>query len=174
MRYFFDFEFIEDGRTIQPVSVGIVSEDNRTFYRVFKDVDWRNASVWVLRHVRPFYDLASNNERKYAADIALEIVEFVGRDPEFWAYYADYDWVCMCQLYGTMIQLPLRWPMYCLDLKQLAVMLGDPALPQQTTLEHQALNDAIAVRTRFNFLDHLMRERFGIGVPRREAKAVTD
>lgn len=38
--------------------------------------------------------------------------------PEFYAYYADYDWVVFCWLFGNMIDLPDGFPMYCKDLKQ--------------------------------------------------------
>lgn len=38
--------------------------------------------------------------------------------PEFYAYYADYDWVVFCSLFGRMIDLPKGFPMYCRDLKQ--------------------------------------------------------
>lgn len=38
--------------------------------------------------------------------------------PEFYAYYADYDWVVFCSLFGTMMDLPKGFPMYCKDLKQ--------------------------------------------------------
>lgn len=38
----------------------------------------------------------------------------------FYAYYADYDWVVFCWLFGRMIDLPKGFPMYCRDLKQLA------------------------------------------------------
>jgi len=36
----------------------------------------------------------------------------------FYAYYADYDWVVFCWLFGRMIDLPKGFPMYCIDLKQ--------------------------------------------------------
>lgn len=39
-------------------------------------------------------------------------------EPEFYAYYADYDWVVFCSLFGRMIDLPKGFPMYCIDLKQ--------------------------------------------------------
>lgn len=39
--------------------------------------------------------------------------------PEFYAYYADYDWVVFCSLFGRMIDLPAGFPMYCKDLKQI-------------------------------------------------------
>lgn len=38
--------------------------------------------------------------------------------PKFYGYYADYDWVCFCWLFGRMIDLPKDFPMYCIDLKQ--------------------------------------------------------
>jgi hypothetical protein len=38
--------------------------------------------------------------------------------PEFYGYYADYDWVAFCWLFGKMITLPKGFPMYCIDLKQ--------------------------------------------------------
>ncbi len=38
--------------------------------------------------------------------------------PEFYAYFADYDWVVFCSLFGSMIDLPKGFPMYCKDLKQ--------------------------------------------------------
>lgn len=39
--------------------------------------------------------------------------------PEFYGYYADYDWVVFCSLFGRMIDLPKGFPMYCRDLKQI-------------------------------------------------------
>jgi len=38
---------------------------------------------------------------------------------ELYAYYADYDWVVFCSLFGRMIDLPKGFPMYCRDLKQM-------------------------------------------------------
>lgn len=38
---------------------------------------------------------------------------------EFYGYYADYDWVLLCSLFGRMIDLPKGFPMYCRDLKQM-------------------------------------------------------
>ena len=63
--------------------------------------------------------------------IAREIMEFAGEKPEFWGYYASYDWVVLCWLYGTMMWLPDGRPMYCRDIKQLCDSLGNPKLPEQ-------------------------------------------
>jgi hypothetical protein len=51
--------------------------------------------------------------------------------PEFYAYFADYDWVVFCWLFGRMIDLPKGFPMYCRDLKQ---MLDDKAQEQSDKL----------------------------------------
>ena len=89
---------------------------------------------------------------------------WIAPQPEFYGYYADYDWVLFCSLFGRMIDLPKGFPMYCRDLKQ---MLDETAAkgmypqshppknledavtmfkeqrnyPQQTN-EHNALDDA--------------------------------
>lgn len=49
---------------------------------------------------------------------------YVRTDPEFYGYFADYDWVLFCSLFGKMINLPKGFPYYCKDLKQ---MLDDKA-----------------------------------------------
>jgi hypothetical protein len=67
---------------------------------------------------------------------------FAGSDPEFWGFYADYDWVLLCQLFGTMMELPEGWPRYCRDVKQEADRLR-LRLPKPTIgIEHHALHDA--------------------------------
>ncbi len=38
---------------------------------------------------------------------------------QFYGYYADYDWVVFCWLFGNMMKLPKGFPMYCIDLKQM-------------------------------------------------------
>jgi len=46
--------------------------------------------------------------------------DFVWDNPIFYAYYADYDWVVFCWIFGKMMDLPKGFPMYCIDLKQTA------------------------------------------------------
>lgn len=135
-RIWFDTEFIEDGRTVDLLAIGLVREDGATYYAEPEETDRSRACEWVRANVLPHL----TGPTKTRAVIAADIVEFVGASPEFWAYYADYDWVALCQLYGRMIDLPKGWPMFCRDLKQVA---GDRKLIPQTTTEHNALTDAI-------------------------------
>jgi len=148
MRIWFDTEFIEDGRTIDLISIGMVREDGATFYAECAECDLGRADDWVRENVFPHL----KGRKTQRAEIAKEIIKFAGEKPEFWAYYADYDWVALCQLYGRMIDLPKGWPMFCRDLKQMAVERGNPELPKQEMGEHDALADAKWNKLAFEFL----------------------
>jgi hypothetical protein len=139
MRIWFDTEFIEDGKTIDLLSIGMVREDGLKYYAEPHEANLSRASDWVKANVLPHLSGAKTPR----ARIAEEIIDFAGDAPEFWAYYADYDWVALCQLFGTMMDLPKGWPMYCRDLKQWCDQLGNPNLPKNRGTEHNALADAV-------------------------------
>ncbi len=150
-RFWFDTEFYETGRTIDLISIGIVSEDGREYYAETETADvFAQATDWLRDNVRPH--LRGALFEKPRPIIRQEIISFVGERPELWAYYADYDWVVLCQLFGRMIDLPKGWPMYCRDVKQLCDSLGNPALPKQESGEHDALADARWTKTAWQFL----------------------
>lgn len=141
MKLWFDTEFIEDGKTIDLLSIGVVREDGATYYAEPAEAARSRAGDWVMCNVLPHL----GGPVRSRAEIAQQLVEFAGPAPEWWAYFADYDWVALCQLYGTMMDLPDGWPMYCRDVKQLADGYGVSdlhALVQQDTQEHHALEDA--------------------------------
>lgn len=155
MRIFLDTEFIEDGKTIDLISIGMVREDGKTYYAISTEFKKRKASQWVKnnvlshlppRHANPMYDGPNRFEQSRAwkprKQIAQEIVEFCGDAPEFWGYYCDYDWVVLCQLYGTMMELPKSWPYYCRDLHQLLDHMGRQHIKQPEDAPHHALSDA--------------------------------
>ncbi len=141
MRYYLDTEFVEDGRTIMPISIGVVSEDGREFYAEF-DQEKAESHDFVREHVLPHL----REKRRSATVIAYSLVGFIGddRDPQFWAWYGSYDWVLVCQMFGTMTDLPKHFPMFVRDLKAHCAELGihDDALPRQPSNAHDALADA--------------------------------
>jgi hypothetical protein len=152
VRYFLDTEFIERPCTIDLISLGIVREDGAEFYAESSEVDWSRASEWVVVNVLPHLDGDGISRRK----IAEGVLAFVGDDkPEFWGYYSDYDWVAFCWLFGSMIDLPDGFPMFCRDVKQMAVDLGNPRLPEQSSTEHNALADACWTMEAWRFLSTL-------------------
>jgi hypothetical protein len=142
LRYFIDTEFIEDGRTIDLVSIGIVREDGREYFAISAEFDESKANDWVKQNVLPHLPTA-RAYWKPRAQIRDEIIAFVGLDrPTFIGYYADYDWVVFCQLFGRMIDLPENFPMYCRDLKQTLDEDDNPKVPFEPDREHDALSDA--------------------------------
>lgn len=151
MKIWFDTEFIEDGKTIDLISIGMVREDGAVYYAENVECDLSKSSQWVRDNVLPYVGKTIGPPlRRY--QIANDIRDFAGERPEFWAYYADYDWVALCQLYGTMMDLPKGWPMYCRDVKQLCDDVGNPRLPEQDGDEHHALTDAKWTRKAWEFL----------------------
>lgn len=160
MKYWFDTEFYEDGRTIDLISIGVAAEDGREYYaESFYAEGLASKSDWLKQNVLPHLQSPVRLLRRH---MAQEIKEFMGQGPEIWAYYADYDWVALCQLFGRMIDLPEGWPMYCRDLKQLADDRG-LVLPVQPTPEHHALNDARWTKEAWEFV---MQPKVGKGWPR--------
>jgi hypothetical protein len=170
MKHFLDTEFIESAAGIQLVSIGIVREDGKKFYAESCTFDERLADRWVKENViakLKFYgqpDEAINTcveiDDKNGPGVITEVFGteayikerlldwfFGGSDPEFYAYFADYDWVLFCRIFGRMIDLPKNFPMFCMDLKQKMVHCGLSKEWKQKVCpdpegEHNALVDA--------------------------------
>lgn len=161
-RWFFDTEFAEDGRVIELISIGLVSDDGREYYAVSKEFDPERCNEWVRANVLPLLPPRDFGGWKTRMEIATDIRELVledGSEPEFWAYFADYDWVVLCQLYGRMVDLPKGFPFWCRDLKQRMAGRGikKEMMPSQSGAEHSALEDARWVRTASLWLDQQAR-----------------
>jgi len=142
-KIWFDTEFIERPSTIELISIGMVSEDGRELYLENAEADLTNADDWIKTNV--LAHLQGGDCRVSKLEMRQKILEFVGpAKPEFWAYYADYDWVVFCWIFGRMIDLPKHFPMYCRDFKQTMDTFGikKSDLPKQSGIEHHALADA--------------------------------
>jgi hypothetical protein len=81
---------------------------------------------------------------------------------ELWADYGAYDHVALCQLWGSMVDLPMYIPMYTNDIQQEARRLAVTDLPQQSEGLHNAIADARHCRARWEFL-----QSFTAGTPER-------
>lgn len=134
-----DTEFIEDGVTIDLLSIGLVRADGEEYYAEPAETDRSRANPWVEQHALPYL----TGPVKPRAQIAAEITAFAGPSPKFWAWYAAYDWVALCQLYGAMLDLPKSFPMYVRDFRQAVVNPADlPKQGPEDGPEHHALADA--------------------------------
>lgn len=169
-RFYFDTEFDEDGKTIELISIGIVSENGDEYYAVSRDFDPAHCNPWVREHVLGQLPPAGDLLWKPKRQIATEVVPFVfgnttSLTPEFWAYYADYDWVVLCQLFGRMVDLPPGFPMFCLDVKQELSRYGimERDLPEQEGEKHHALADASWTKSVHEWIEKEYSRGFGVG-----------
>lgn len=162
MKYFIDTEFSERGYArIDLISIAVVSETGASYYAIAAD-GWaeQNCNEWVRANVLPLVAGVGRTPRARIAEGIRQFVDVIPK-PEFWGYFADYDWVLLCQLFGTMMDLPRGWPMYCRDLKQWSDALGAPKHPKQTSGEHNALADARWNASLYEYLYAIERARLG-------------
>ncbi|GGJ85223.1 3'-5' exoribonuclease [Pilimelia anulata] len=145
-RYFYDCEFIEDGATIDLVSIAVVDESGREFYAVSTEFDDRRAIPWVRRNVLDKLPSPADPAWRSRARIRDDLHAFLTAPPgagelELWAWYAAYDHVALAQLWGPMTALPRDIPRFTKDLRQRWDDLGRPPLPEVSG-RHDALVDA--------------------------------
>jgi len=101
VRFFYDCEFIEDGKTIELVSIGVVDSEGREFYAVSTEFDDRRAGPWVRANVLPKLPSPGDRAWRSRAGIKEELLDFLtapGEEIELWAWIAAYDHVVLCQL----------------------------------------------------------------------------
>jgi hypothetical protein len=191
-KYFLDCEFIDGGKVIDLVSIGIVSSDGREYYAQSCEFYHPNASEWVRMNVLSHLEIcpwAKVTVDKYApyikdigrhehqgqcmdrrqwvqecpwrtrAQIKEDILAFINEaeddiKPELWGWCAGYDFVALCQLFGTMIDLPQGWPHYIKDLQHILDERGisDDQLPEQEGKAHNALEDARHIKKLWGYI----------------------
>jgi hypothetical protein len=172
MRVFYDTEFIDDGVTIRPISIGMVREDGKQYYAIFNNDDTiRDAAKnpWLRANVldslplaqpidpdAPYWDTSHPDypNVKNKPVLAKEVRRFILDDnttPSLWAFFSAYDHVVLMQLYGRMIDAVL--PQRTNDIAQDMERLGKIAPRMPGTQRHNALSDALEVKYRKEWLD---------------------
>lgn len=170
-RVFYDCEFLENGSTIELISIGMVREDGAEYYAISQEMPFGRISrhSWLMKHVMPSLPVRTGHAYPWDREhpdfrhvkprhvIAREVQRFITAvtDPQLWAWYGAYDHVALCQLWGCMIALPDGVPMWTNDLRQECERLGNPQMPEQAAGEHNALADARHNLTMARFLDGL-------------------
>lgn len=122
----------------------------------------------IIQFVCPYDDVKQYNEFDFDDGMKRYLLD---NPPKFYGYYADYDWVLFCSLFGRMIDLPKGFPMFCRDLKQdidefsnkiykekghVPVIQNIEGYPINVN-EHNALYDARWNRDLHGFLSSLLR-----------------
>lgn len=161
--YCYDTEFLEDGRTIELISIGIVSDTGREYYAVNLNMPVKRIRKhqWLMDNVvpglpQPAGDWNNHIPRRWLFDynnpavkhrdrIANEVRDFLLAEdaPELWADHTAYDHVLLAQLWGPMSSLPTGIPMWTHDLQQaIEAATGEFGTPIQESGQHNALADA--------------------------------
>lgn len=180
-KYFYDTEFLDNGRTIRLISIGIVAEDGREYYAINSEAPWHEIAVGTSLERNVLLSLPGEVTREYSTyfgeltgrytfeleenhpnvkplwEIGINVRNFLERGsskPELWAYYSPYTHVCLSKLWGSMSNLPSGFPMWTNDIMCIAQWLGLRLedLPQQEEELHNALADARHVKKMHEFL----------------------
>jgi hypothetical protein len=130
VRFFYDCEFIEDGTTIDLVSIGAVGEDGREFYAVSTEFDPSRAGTWVRANVLPKLPSPADPAWRSRVRLREDLLAFLTG--------ADGD----VELWGAMPALPRPLPRFTRELRQRWEDSGRPTLPNPTSDAHDALADA--------------------------------
>lgn len=185
MKIYFDTEFHEDGRVLELISLGAVRDDGKEYYAQVIETSHKQCNDWVKVNVIPKLQLCPRSihrdDHKWVTkgkcgdekcywrtlpQIAFDLKEFTKETDsiQWWADYGAYDWVMLCKLYGTMMNIPKEWKYFC-DLHDLEQIILKNIMnekdekkflrkkPIQNEKEkHHALNDARHNKKMYEFL----------------------
>jgi len=153
-KIFFDTEFLSDPPELHLISIGMVDEDGHEFYGVRTEAPWERiyGHQWLNQNVVPHLPPKTSGCWMTDSELKYEIERFCGRNPEFWAYVAPYDWVVLTSLYGQFYDLPETWPFHVNDIKWLMKQASVKKLPPRMDgKEHDALADAWEVKIGYDW-----------------------
>jgi hypothetical protein len=138
MKIFIDTEFIDLEDDIDLLSLGLVREDGKTYYAELYECDKSRANEWVKHNVLPHL----TGPIKFKKDIASDLIDFCGPDAEFWAYgipELDYNLIMRLLIW----KIPSRWSKGAYDVMSVFPYSGIIFPPEQKSVKHHALNDAL-------------------------------
>lgn len=188
MRHFYDCEFLEDGRTIDLISIAFVAEDGRELYMInagfplYRYNEDTDTARWLTDNVLPYLPVLRSHSGAHMWDqgapeyvnhvfsrtaMKTQILDFmrVGPGfPELWANYGAYDHVALMQIFGQMMDRGPSMPMYTNDLQQLlrSHVVNPISLPQQVGGQHHALADARHLKACYDYAKGVINARTGM------------
>lgn len=170
MKYWYDTEFYENGKTIDLISIGIVAADGRELYLENGEFQWDDVPTghWLWDNV---YGHLTHDRSHSKLSVSREVHRFITNNHtefqnELWGYYSSYDHVVLAQLFGRMVDMPDGIPWFTRDIKQEQERLSDLyfkhglLLPEQKSTAHNALNDAKWTKEAHEFLQRTAGERW--------------
>jgi len=164
MKLFFDTEFtgLHKGTTL--ISIGLISEDGKTFYAKFTDYDKSQIDKWLQENVldnicleigdsqpKTYNNCNIKGTKDYIAD---ELMEWLSQfdSVEMWSDCLAYDWVLFNDIFGHAFNIPTNVYYIPFDICTLFKIKGiDPDVSREGFAgidgkKHNALHDAKVIR----------------------------
>lgn len=130
MNLYFDTEFTGLHKETTLISLGIISEDGRTFYAEFTDYDKDQCTEWIREHVLKNLALEIGTSVDYANrsvcicgskdHILRELKDWLRQfdSVQFVSDVCHYDFVLLIDLFGCAFDLPDNVSASCHDINQ--------------------------------------------------------
>jgi hypothetical protein len=173
MKVFFDTEFTGLHKDTTLISIGLISEDGKTFYAELNDYDESQVDDWLMSNVinnliyNNYKDLMPKGIPRYICNYNIKSNKHVIADTltdwlsqfdsvEMWSDCLSYDWVLFCDLFGHAFNIPKNVYYIPFDICTLFKIKGiDPDVNREefaglevgVDRKHNALWDAQVIKT---------------------------
>jgi len=173
MKIFFDTEFTGLHQNTTLISIGLISEDNRTFYAEFIDYDKSQVDNWIEKNVisnllinfpldteRSCFEMRGNT-KSVKKELETWFLEF--DQVELWSDCLAYDWVLFNQIWGHAFNIPKNVYYIPFDICTMFKLKGiDPNINREEFAEmttdaqkHNALWDAKVIKACYQKLQNI-------------------
>ena len=159
MKIFFDTEFTGLHKNTTLISIGLVTEDGRTFYAEFTDYDKSQVDDWIQERVisKLIFNPSERNDLRPGGGAMIGAMnsgnyngttDFIKKNlsywlsqfeaVEMWSDHLAYDWVLFCNIFGTAFDIPKNVYYIPFDLSTLLKVYGyDPDINREEFAEVQ-------------------------------------
>ena len=171
MNIYFDLEFTGLHQNTTIISIGLVSDDNKSFYAEFTDYDQSQIDEWLQTNVidnlllkeitdETYSKIATNTSSTYvkgnSSFIKMRLEEWLSQfdSIEMWSDCLSYDWVLFSQIWGHAFNIPKNILYIPFDICTLFKMKNiDPDISREEYVnvinkdaKHNALFDAKVIK----------------------------
>lgn len=162
MKIFFDTEFTGLHQDTTLMSIGLIDENDRTFYCELDDYDKSQLDEWLKNNVIANFTGEHTGNMTYLKDsLSQWFAEY--DNVEIWSDCLAYDWVLFNQIWGHAFQIPKNIYYIPFDLCTLLKVKGfDPdtnreafAGFEEDQTKHNALHDAKVIKACYEKLEKL-------------------
>lgn len=175
-KIFFDCEFTGLHKNTTLISIGLISECDKTFYAEFNDYDFNQVDDWLKENVinnlqyKGIYQQLDKTENSISyksttENIKEKLTTWLSQfeEVEMWSDCLSYDWVLFNQIFGHAFNIPKNVYYIPFDICTLFKVHDiDPDINREdfadfktNSRKHNALHDAKVIRECYNKLNIL-------------------